>query len=163
MTMVAGMPKGEQTAAQGLETALESVATRLLDLLARECRDLKANRLEALDDHARQKDLLLVDLARLSRLMGDPAALPEPVRARLAEVKAALEENRRLLARHLEASREFAAFIEDAIRRRRTDGTYTRKAVRPAAAGGGEAADAAGNGADRDPRLARARKAYGKW
>ena len=162
MNMVAGMPRGEQTTAQGLEAALEGIAERLLDLLAQECRDLKANRLEALDDYARQKDLLLVDLARLSRLVGDPAGLPAQVRARLAEVKAGLEENRRLLARHLEASREFAAFIEDAIRRRSTDGTYSRKAVRPAGAGAGNGDDAAG-GAAGDPRLARARKAYGRW
>ncbi len=162
MNTMTDMSRVGQTTVQGLEVALEGVATRLLEILEQECRDLRANRLEALEDHARQKDLLLVDLARLSRLVGHPAGLPATVRARLTQVKASLEENRRLLAWHLEASREFATFIEDAIRRRRTDGTYSRKAVRPVGTGGGHGADAA-DGAEGNAGLARARKAYGTW
>jgi hypothetical protein len=149
-------PQGTALMHQGLESSLRGLVLRLLELLEREGGDLRAGRLEALEEHARQKDLLLVDLARLSALVRDPSALSPALREDMKRLRAALDENRALIARHLKAAREFAAFVEDTIRRRSTDGTYSRRAVR------GSAGRAGGDGGEQGA-AARVKKAYGKW
>ena len=133
--------------------SLRALIDRLTALLQRECEDLRANRLEGLEEYARQKDLLLLDITRLLSAAPAPQAVAPRLAQELDALRRALHHNRDLIARHLDAAREFAGFVEDAIRRERADGTYSRRAAAPR--------DAAAEGRAGPPP--RVKKAYGKW
>ena len=124
----------------GLAEGMRSLVRRLHQVLSEEMKDLAANRLDNLEDYARQKDLLLLDLSRLAATAPDEAALARHLQAELAELKALLDENAAMIARQLEAAREFTGFVEDTIRRHTTDGTYSRKAMRTRSAAGNDGA-----------------------
>jgi len=109
---------------------IASLLVRLLDVLERENADLRNNDLSRFSEYVRQKDVLLVDLYRAEKALGRAAGAPGAPAEKLREVQQALRENARLLDLHLGAAREFAGFLEESIRRRQSDGTYTRNPTR---------------------------------
>ena len=114
----------------GLPETFVKLLTRLVEVLERENADLRNNDLSMFPEYVRQKDLLLLDLSRLSRMHGDSPQLRALLDDELRRVKETLAENARLLELHLGAAREFASFLEDSIRRHRSDGTYSRTVAR---------------------------------
>ncbi len=132
-----GIPDAAAGGAQAAQMiqGLLALVRRLHAVLEAESEDLRSNRLAHLEEHARQKDKLMLDLSRLPRCAPLQGAEAEAVRHELARLEAALARNSALLKLHMEATGEFAEFLEDTIRRRQTDGTYTR---RRAAAGYGK-------------------------
>ncbi len=110
--------------------SLRELLGRLHAVLREEHEYLSRNDLSMLEEHARQKDMLLLDI---SRFIPRARALPE-LQALLARelegLHAALEENREVLSRQLAAARDFGAFLEDCIRRHASDGTYSRRRKR---------------------------------
>ncbi len=135
----------------GLAEGMRSLMRRLRQVLLDEMEDLAVNRLDNLEEYARQKDLLLLDLSRLAATAPDEAALVAHLREELAELKVLLDENAAVIARQLEAAREFTGFVEDTIRRHTTDGTYSRKAMR------------AHTSVRTAGALGQAARAYGQW
>jgi hypothetical protein len=122
----ANSPAGEPAAPPPVES-LRDLLGRLHAVLREEHECLRRNDLSMLEEHARQKDMLLLDI---SRFIPRAQALPElqSLLAReLEDLHAALEENREALARQLAAARDFSAFLEDCIRRHASDGTYSRR------------------------------------
>ncbi len=112
-------------------SALREMTARLTELLETERRELEANDLSRLDEHSRAKDRMLLDLSRFLARHEEAGDLSPAEReaAGLPRLKEALAANADILERHLAAAREFSGFIEDSIRRHRTDGTYSRKGV----------------------------------
>ncbi|GEM_PF-4064675 len=100
----------------------------------------------ALAETARQKDLLQLDILRLGERCTNLQALQEEMRAELMELRAALEENARLLALHLNAAQELARHLEQDLRRRSSDGTYTPGSLHAASAGAASADGGMGAG-----------------
>ena len=78
-----------------------------------------------------RKNQGLLELNRALRGL-DPAAGPS-LAPRLADLRAKLDVNRSLLARHMEAVREVANVVAEAIRDVDSDGTYS-SSIRPGAA-----------------------------
>ncbi len=109
---------------------LGKLLSRLMVVLEQENADLRDNNLARFADYVRQKDLLLLDLSRLERMHADSGQMRDMLEKELSGVKEALAENARLLELHLEATREFAGFLEESIRRHRSDGTYSRNLAR---------------------------------
>jgi len=121
-----------------LAAALSGLLARLAGVLERENADLRGNDLSRFAEHARQKDLLHLDIARLAHSIKDDAGHDQTVaRQELERVKGLLAENARLLDVHLGATREFAGYVEDAIRNSASDGTYTRDGLAGRRDGGG--------------------------
>ena len=114
----------------GLPETFVKLLSRLVEVLERENADLRNNDLSMFPEYVRQKDLLLLDLSRLFRMHGDSPQLRALLDDELRRVKETLAENARLLELHLGAAREFASFLEDSIRRHRSDGTYSRNVAR---------------------------------
>jgi hypothetical protein len=71
-----------------------------------------------------RKNQGLLELNRALRAL-DPGATSRSVAARLADLRAKLDMNRILLKTHLEAVREVASVVADAIRDSESDGTYS--------------------------------------
>lgn len=71
-----------------------------------------------------RKNQGLLELTRALRTL-DPGAPNSAVAARLADLRAKLDVNRALLKTHLEAVREVASVVADAIRDSEFDGTYS--------------------------------------
>ena len=107
--------------------SLRELLGRLHAVLREEEEYLRHNDLSMLEEHARQKDMLLLDISRfIPRAQGSPE-LQQVLARELDDLRAALDENREALARQLAAARDFGAFLEDCIRRHASDGTYSRR------------------------------------
>lgn len=110
--------------------SLRDLLGRLHAVLREEEEHLRRNDLSMLEEHARQKDMLLLDISRfIPRAQGSPE-LQQVLARELDELRTALDENREALARQLAAARDFGAFLEDCIRRHASDGTYSRRRKR---------------------------------
>ena len=107
---------------QAAETLL-ALARRLRAVLEEETAALRGHDLSRLEEHARQKDKLMLDISRLPRM----AAAEGVARGELEALGEALARNAAALKLHMDATAEFAEFVEDTIRRRQTDGTYSRR------------------------------------
>ncbi len=103
--------------------ALMGLCQRLEEALEQENASLREGDMRDLTEHARRKELLLLDIMRLTRRHGD--AVPAPLHDRLTALRKRLHENARLLDMQLRASRELAQYMEDGIRKRESDGTYS--------------------------------------
>ena len=103
---------------------VEKAIARLEDVLDQETTALRARGAIDLKSFNNRKSHGLLDLSRALRVYEgtEPDAL---LRARLSGLRQKLEENRRVLKIHLDAVRENAAVIADAIREAESDGTYT--------------------------------------
>ncbi len=115
---------------QGLVAAFERIARRLEDVLERERQDLRRNDHERFAEYARQKDLLHMDILRLSETFGPRWPHHQALRETMERLKASLDENARLLELHMKAAGEIAGYLEDTMRRMHSDGTYSRSAGR---------------------------------
>ena len=120
----------EHVQGQGMEQALAGLCRRLAAVLERENADLRNGETSRLSEHARQKDLLQLDIMRMSERCADLEAMQDLLREELLQLQALLQENARLLRLHLEAAEEFARHVEDSIRARTSDGTYAPDEVR---------------------------------
>jgi hypothetical protein len=104
--------------------AVEKAVARLEDVLDQETAALRARGAVDLKSFNNRKSHGLLDLSRALRVYEgtEPEAA---LRARLAGLRAKLDENSRVLKIHLDAVREIAAVIADAIRDAESDGTYS--------------------------------------
>ncbi len=110
--------------ADGLPELLGGLCQRLARVLEEENADLRNGSMDRLAEHARRKDMLQLDIMRLMERGGDQEALRDLLREELQALRAALDENARLLELHLGAAREFARHVEETIRDHASDGTY---------------------------------------
>ncbi len=110
--------------------SLRELLGRLHAVLRDEEEHLRRNDLSMLEEHARQKDMLLLDISRFIPRAQAVPELQQVLSRELDDLRAALEENREALARQLAAARDFGAFLEDCIRRHASDGTYSRRRKR---------------------------------
>jgi len=113
--------------AAGLRDSFRAMLDRLEDILKREIEDLRQNEYSRFAEYTRQKDLLLLDISRLTAGMGDDPDWRGEMADDLKRLRNVLEENSAVINLYLDTAREFADSIEDIIRRNSSDGTYTRK------------------------------------
>jgi hypothetical protein len=71
-----------------------------------------------------RKNQGLLELNRALRAL-DPGGATQPIAARLVDLRAKLDVNRALLKTHMEAVREVASIVAEAIRDSDSDGTYS--------------------------------------
>jgi flagellar biosynthesis/type III secretory pathway chaperone len=122
MNMVA---QADKTA--GLRDSFRAMLDRLEDILKQEIEDLRQNEYSRFAEYTRQKDLLLLDISRLTAGMGKDSDWRSEMANELKRLRNVLEENSAVINLYLATAREFADSIEDIIRRNSSDGTYTRK------------------------------------
>lgn len=103
---------------------LEISIQRLEDIVEQETAALKGRKVIDLKGFNDRKSQALLELTRALRMLkgaGPDAALA----ARIGTLKAKLAANQAALRLHLEAVREIATALSDAIRHSESDGTYT--------------------------------------
>jgi flagellar biosynthesis/type III secretory pathway chaperone len=105
--------------------AIEIVIQRLEEVVDQETAALKSRQKVDLKDFNDRKSHALLDLSRALRQMQAGGASQFHLKNRLAELRAKLEVNRRVLQMHLEAVREVSTTLADAIREQDSDGTYS--------------------------------------
>jgi flagellar biosynthesis/type III secretory pathway chaperone len=105
--------------------AIEIVIQRLEEVVDQETAALKSRQKVDLKDFNDRKSHALLDLSRALRQMQAGGASQVHLKNRLAELRAKLEVNRRVLQMHLEAVREVSTTLADAIREQDSDGTYS--------------------------------------
>jgi hypothetical protein len=103
---------------------VERVIERLTEVVDQETAALRARITAGLQDFNNRKSQGLLDLNRVLRQY-DGAAIDKAVLVRLADLRARLDLNRAVLQMHLEAVREVAGVVADAIRDAESDGTYS--------------------------------------
>ncbi len=111
---------------------LEKTIDKLEELIDEETAALKAHRSIDLRDYNNRKSQTLLDLTRLTRLVG-PTTVDLEFKARLELIRQKLDINRRVIQMHLDAVREIAALVSGSIQEAESDGTYsphTRKLVK---------------------------------
>jgi hypothetical protein len=110
----------EKVAGAMLDTAIKRL-TEVVDQETRALRDRKPIDLNLFNSRKSQS---LLELDRALRLL-DGADPGEAIKTALRLLRLNLETNRQVLNTHLEAVREVAAIIADAIRNVESDGTYS--------------------------------------
>ncbi len=111
-----------------METFIDRIIQRLESVLDEETRLLRANTVFDLQEFNRRKSQGLYDLSRaMHRLDGE---LDPATSAKLLSLRRTLEANQAALSLHLEAVREIAAVISDAMREAESDGTYAPPVTR---------------------------------
>ncbi len=105
--------------------AIEIVIQRLEEVVDQETAALKSRKAVDLKDFNDRKSHALLDLSRALRQMQAGGANQAHLKSRLADLRAKLEVNRRVLQMHLEAVREVSTTLADAIREQDSDGTYS--------------------------------------
>ncbi len=105
--------------------AIEVVIQRLEEVVDQETAALKSRKAVDLKDFNDRKSHALLDLTRALRHMPAGGASQAHLKGRLADLRAKLEVNRRVLQMHLEAVREVSTTLADAIREQDSDGTYS--------------------------------------
>jgi hypothetical protein len=110
--------------AAAASSALERCIVRLEDVVDQETAALKSRAAVDLSEFNNRKSQGLLDLSRSLRLF-QGAAPSKAMFARLAGLRAKLDANRAVLKLHLEAVREIANIMSDAIRDAESDGTYS--------------------------------------
>ncbi len=104
--------------------ALERCVVRLEEVVDHETAALKARAAIDLREFNNRKSQGLLDLSRCLRLF-QGAHPGKPALARLAGLRVKLDANQAILKLHLEAVREVASVMSDAIRDAESDGTYS--------------------------------------
>lgn len=123
MTLLRPDPAAAAGSAQA-EAALFGAVDRLESVVDLETETLKANRPADLKAFNHRKSHGLLELSRSMRPF-EGAPLAEPVRARLAVLRAKLDENRSVLSLHLRAMQEISSIIARAMEEAESDGTYS--------------------------------------
>ena len=114
----------------GLASAsLARAIDRLEDVVVQETAALRGRAQADLKDFNTRKSHGLLELTRAMRLF-ETGELGEPLRMRLADLRAKLEKNRAALAMHLEAVREISTMMAGAVQDAESDGTYSESAAR---------------------------------
>lgn len=103
---------------------LARIIDRLEETVDQETAALRSRISFDLKDFNNRKSHALLELTRAMRPF-EREGLGEPMRARLAQLRAKLETNRAVLEMHVEAVREIATIMADAIREAESDGTYS--------------------------------------
>jgi hypothetical protein len=103
---------------------LGRIIDRLEETLEQETQLLLSRKPFDLKEFNNRKSHGLLELTRAARSV-ESANLAEPMRVRLSQLRAKLEANRAVLAMHVEAVREIAAIMADAISEAESDGTYS--------------------------------------
>lgn len=103
---------------------LEAAIRRLVEVVDEETAALRERRPVDLNACNTRKSQGLLELDRALRMLGgaDPG---EPLKGALRMLREKLETNRQVLTNHLEAVRDVASVIADAIRSVESDGTYS--------------------------------------
>jgi len=108
-----------------------SLVERLNDVLERETKGLNEHSIADLKELTHRKSQCLLELMRASRsLEGQPQS--RALEERLGALRLAVDRNQAALATHVDAVKEIATIIADALRDSESDGTYDE---RPAARG----------------------------
>lgn len=103
---------------------LEPVLNRLEEIIDQETEALRARKAVDLKGFNDRKGQALLELTRLMRHVKGGAGNPQ-LMARMEGIRIKLEVNRAALKMHLEAVREIAGTLSDAIRDAESDGTYS--------------------------------------
>lgn len=103
---------------------IEPSIMRLEEVIDQETEALRSRKSVDLKGFNDRKGQALLELTRLLRHVQGGAGNPQ-LQARMASVRAKLEVNRALIKMHLEAVREIAETLSDAIRNAESDGTYS--------------------------------------
>lgn len=106
------------------DSPIERAISRLEVVVEQETAALRARAAVDLRDFNDRKSQGLLELNRALRQL-DGAAGDKALLARLAGLRAKLDANRAVLTVHLEAVREIAGVLADAIRDAESDGTYS--------------------------------------
>lgn len=103
---------------------IEPTIMRLEEIIDQETEALRSRNAVDLKGFNDRKSQALLELTRLLRHVQGGAGNPQ-LMSRMASVRAKLDVNRALLKMHLEAVREIATTLSDAIRDAESDGTYS--------------------------------------
>jgi hypothetical protein len=106
-----------------MEAVLIQAINRLEGILAGETDALRGGRTADLAEATNRKNQSLLELTRISRGL-DPQALTPVLRTRLGTLRDRLEDNRRVLSLHMEATGEISGIIARSIKDAESDGTY---------------------------------------
>jgi hypothetical protein len=117
------------SAASPAHHALDRAIQRLEEVVDQETAALRTRAGIDLKEFNNRKSQGLLDLNKALRLF-DNAATDKTIAGRLASLRAKLDTNRAVLEMHLEAVREIATIVADAIRDAESDGTYS-PSIRP--------------------------------
>jgi hypothetical protein len=115
-----GAARGKPAPDGMLETAMQ----RLEEVIDQETAALRSRQAVDLKDFNDRKNHALLDLSRAARNL-DGARKDPILMERLARLRSKLEINRTVLKMHLDAVREVATTLADAIRDADSDGTYS--------------------------------------
>jgi len=102
---------------------------RLEETLDLETAALLSRDLNNLDEFNRRKSQSLLEISRMVRSV-ESAAIDAIAVKRLERLKAKLEENQDILARHMRAVQEISAVISGAIQAAESDSTYSADVAR---------------------------------
>ncbi len=106
------------------ETPLSQAIERLEEILDQETAALRSHAKIDLKALNSRKSHGLLEFSRVIRQL-EGAPQNEAIMSRLGSLRAKLETNRGVLKMHIEAVREVAAIVADAIREAESDGTYS--------------------------------------
>jgi len=123
--MQAPSPAAARPDSSSVHGLLEAAIQRLEDVVEEETAALRGRVAVDLKDFNNRKSQGLLDLTRALRLL-DGAAHEQALADRLAGLRAKLDTNKAVLQMHLDAVREVAAIMTEAIRDAESDGTYSR-------------------------------------
>jgi flagellar biosynthesis/type III secretory pathway chaperone len=104
--------------------SIRHAASRLVELLDQETAALRKRNTGDLKDFNNRKAQALLDLDRATRML--QGERPDEATLRLiSTLREKLDLNQHVLSMHIEAVREIASVIADAIQEAESDGTYT--------------------------------------
>ncbi|MBC8128985.1 MAG: hypothetical protein H7Y08_01535 [Rhizobiaceae bacterium] len=106
-----------------MEAVLIQAINRLEAVLAGETNALREGRTIKLQETTNRKNQSLLELSRISRGL-DPAVVSPVLKARIGTLHERLDDNRRVLQLHMEATSEITGLIARAIAHAESDGTY---------------------------------------
>ncbi|KQT82456.1 hypothetical protein [Aurantimonas sp. Leaf443] len=107
-----------------METIFIQAINRLEAVLAGEINALKSGASVNYADLSTRKQQSLLELTRISRGLETPS-FSQTLRERMKGLRERLEENRRVVQLHLEATKEIAAILTQAMKDAESDGTYS--------------------------------------
>jgi hypothetical protein len=108
----------------GINSILEKVVQRLEETVEQETASLRSHAPTDFKEFNTRKSQGLLELDRVLRMLGN-AQPSEEVKAQLRSLRQKLEDNRNILQIHLDAVRDVAGLIADALRNAESDGTYS--------------------------------------
>lgn len=109
---------------RSVNVILESAVRRLEETVEQETAALRSRSPIDLNEFNNRKSQGLLELDRALRMLGD-AQPSDDMKAALKTLRDKLDLNREVLKTHLDAVREVAGIIADAIRNAESDGTYS--------------------------------------